>query len=161
MKIKEGEKLPLSDLFYLDSNGPQKIKSTDLFQNQKAILIGVPGAFTKVCSAIHLPGYVNHFDVAKKKGVTKIVCISVNDPNVMKAWGESQKVDDKVFMAADPYYEFTRSIGAEIDRTEKGLGIRSARYTMLVENNVIKKIKEEEDAGMCEISAAENFIKNI
>ena len=161
MKIKEGEKLPLSDFFYLDSNGPQKIKSIDLFQDQKAILIGVPGAFTKVCSAKHLPGYINNFEAAKKKGVTKIICISVNDPNVMKAWGESQKVGGKVFMAADPYCEFTKSIGAEIDRTEKGLGIRSARYTMLVENNIIKTIKEEEDAGMCEISAAENFINNI
>ena len=161
MKIKEGEKLPLSDFFYLDSNGPQKIKSSDLFENQKVILIGVPGAFTKVCSAKHLPGYVNNFEAAKKKGVTKIICISVNDPNVMKAWGESQKVDGKIFMAADPYCKFTKSIGAEINRTEKGLGLRSARYTMLVENNVIKTIKEEEDAGICEISAAENFIKNI
>ena len=161
MKIKEGEKLPLSDFFYLDSNGPQKIKSIDLFQDQKAILIGVPGAFTKVCSAKHLPGYVDNFEAAKKKGVTKIICISVNDPNVMKAWGESQKVDGKIFMAADPYCKFTKSIGAEINRTEKGLGLRSARYTMLVENNVIKTIKEEEDAGICEISAAENFIKNI
>jgi peroxiredoxin len=161
MKIKKGEKLPVSEFFFLDSNGPQKIKSIDLFQNQKAIVIGVPGAFTKVCSAKHLPGYVNNFEAAKQKGVTKIICISVNDPNVMKAWGESQKVDGKVFMAADPYCEFTKSIGAEIDRTEKGLGIRSARYTMLVENNVIKTIKEEKDTGVCDISAAENFIKNI
>ncbi len=161
MKIKEGEKLPVSEFFFLDSNGPQKIKSVDLFQNQKAIVIGVPGAFTKVCSAKHLPGYVNNFEAAKQKGVTKIICISVNDPNVMKAWGESQKVDGKVFMAADPYCEFTKSIGAEIDRTEKGLGIRSARYTMLVENNVIKTIKEEKDTGVCDISSAENFIKNI
>ena len=161
MKIKKGEKLPVSEFFFLDSNGPQKIKSIDLFQNQKAIVIGVPGAFTKVCSAKHLPGYVNNFEAAKQKGVTKIICISVNDPNVMEAWGESQKVDGKVFMAADPYCEFTKSIGAEIDRTEKGLGIRSARYTMLVENNVIKTIKEEKDTGVCDISAAENFIKNI
>ena len=161
MKIKKGEKLPVSEFFFLDSNGPQKIKSVDLFQNQKAIVIGVPGAFTKVCSAKHLPGYVNNFEAAKQKGVTKIICISVNDPNVMKAWGESQKVDGKVFMAADPYCEFTKSIGAEIDRTEKGLGIRSARYTMLVENNVIKTIKEEKDTGVCDISSAENFIKNI
>ena len=161
MKIKEGEKLPLSEFFYLDSNGSQKIKSTDLFENQKTIVIGVPGAFTKVCSAKHLPGYVNNFEAAKKKGVNKIICISVNDPNVMRAWGESQKVRNKIFMAADPYCEFTKLIGAEIDKTEKGLGIRSARYTMLVENNIAKIIKEEEDTGMCEISAAENFIKDI
>jgi peroxiredoxin len=161
MKIREGEKLPLSEFFYIDSDGPQKIKSTDLFENQKSIVIGVPGAFTKVCSAIHLPGYVKNFEEAKKKGVTKIICISVNDPNVMKAWGESLKVENKIFMAADPYYKFTKLIGAEIDRTVKGLGIRSARYTMLVENNVVKIIKEEEDTGMCEVSAAENFIRAI
>ena len=161
MKTKEGEQLPLSEFFYLDSNGPQKIKSLDLFKNQKAIVIGVPGAFTKVCSAKHLPGYVNNFDFAKQKGVTKIICISVNDPNVMSAWGENQKTEGKIFMAADPYCKFTKLIGAEIDRTDKGLGMRSSRYTMLVENNVVKTIKQEEDAGICEVSAAENFIKNI
>jgi peroxiredoxin len=161
MKIKEGEKIPSIDFFYINEGGSKKIKSTDLLKDHKAIIIGVPGAFTKVCSAKHLPGYVNNFEQAKKKGVTKIICVSVNDPNVMKAWGENQNVGNKVFMAADPYYEFTKSIGAEIDRTEKGLGMRSARYTMLVENNVIRNIKLEEDTSHCEISAAENFIKEI
>ena len=161
MKIKEGEKLPKAEFFYLDSNGVKKIKTDDLFQSQKAIIIGVPGAFTKVCSERHLPGYVNNFKAAKKKGITKIICISVNDPNVMKAWGEVQKVNEKIFMAADPYCRFTKSIGAEIDRTDRGLGIRSKRYTMLVENSIVKLIKEEEDTAVCEISAAENFIKDI
>jgi peroxiredoxin len=124
MKIKEGEQLPSSEFFYLNSEGVQKIKSINLFKNHKAIIIGVPGAFTKVCSAKHLPGYVNNFDNAKQKGVSKIICISVNDPNVMKAWGENQKVEDKIFMAADPYCEFTKLIGADIDRTNKGLGMR-------------------------------------
>ena len=160
MRIKEGEQLPESEFFYLDSYGAQKIKSINLFKNQKAIIIGVPGAFTKVCSVKHLPGFVKNFEAAKQKGVTKIVCISVNDPNVMKAWGENQKVGDKIFMAADPYCKFTKLIGAEIDRTDKGLGFRSARYTMLIENNIVKVIKEEEDTGTCEVSAAENFIKD-
>ena len=161
MKIKEGDKIPSIDFFYLDESGPKKIKSNELLKNHKAIIIGVPGAFTKVCSAKHLPGYVNNFEQAQKKGITKIICVSVNDPNVMKAWGENQNVGNKIFMAADPYCEFTKSIGTEIDRTEKGLGMRSARYTMLVENNVVKIIKLEEDAGHCKISAAENFIKEI
>ena len=161
MKIKEGDKIPSIDFFYLDEKGPKKIKSTELLNNHKAIIIGVPGAFTKVCSAKHLPGYVNNFEQAQKKGITKIICVSVNDPNVMKAWGENQNVGNKIFMAADPYCEFTKSIGTEIDRTEKGLGMRSARYTMLVENNIVKIIKLEEDTGHCEISAAENFIKEI
>ena len=161
MKMKEGDKIPSIDLFYLDESGPKKIKSTELLNNHKAIIIGVPGAFTKVCSLQHLPGYVNNFEQAQKKGITKIICVSVNDPNVMKAWGENQNVGNKIFMAADPYCEFTKSLGTEIDRTEKGLGMRSARYTMLVEDNVIKIIKLEEDTSSCEISAAENFIKEI
>tara|TARA_A100001011_G_scaffold284516_1_gene294975 strand:+ start:158 stop:646 length:489 start_codon:yes stop_codon:yes gene_type:complete len=162
MKIKEGDKIPSTDFFHIDNSGAtKKIKSTELFANQKTILIGVPGAFTKVCSAKHLPGYVDNFEEAKKKGITKILCVSVNDPNVMKAWGESQNVGDKIFMAADPYCEFTKAIGAEIDRTERGLGFRSVRYTMLVENSIIKLIKAEEDTANCEISAAENFIKGI
>ena len=161
MKIKEGEKLPLADFFYLDDGRPKKIKSSALFKNHKVIIIGVPGAFTKVCSAKHLPGYVTNFEEAKKKGVTKIVCISVNDPNVMKAWGESQNVQDKIFMAADPFCEFTKLIGAEVDKSEKGLGVRSVRYTMLVVNGIVKNIKEEDDTSVCEISAAESFIKNI
>ena len=162
MKIKEGEKIPSADFFHINESGsPEKIKSTKLLENHKAILIGVPGAFTKVCSGKHLPGYVNSYEEAKKKGVTKIICVSVNDASVMKAWGDNQNVGDKIFMAADPYCEFTKSIGAEIDRTDKGLGIRSARYTMLIDNNIVKIIKEEEDTGICEISAAENFIKEI
>ena len=162
MKIKIGDKLPSSELFYLDQNNDvKKIDILDLCKNDKVIILGMPGAFTKTCSALHLPGYIKNYDLALKKGVSKIICISVNDPNVMKAWGENQNVGDKIFMAADPYCKFTKAIGAEIDRTERGLGIRSARYTMLIENNVIKTIKSEEDTANCEISAAENFIKEI
>ena len=162
MKIKEGDKLPAADFFYLDKdNAIQKIDTNLLFKDQKVIMFGVPGAFTKVCSARHLPGYVKNFDEAKKKGISRIVCLSVNDPNVMKAWGEMHNVGNKIFMLGDPYCTFTKSIGAEIDRTTKGLGIRSSRYTMLVENGVATKIKEELDTGTCEISAAENFLKEI
>ena len=110
MKIKEGDKIPNSEFYYLDESGvPKKISTSELFDKNKTIVIGVPGAFTKVCSAKHLPGYVNNFGAAKKKGITKIICVSVNDPNVMKAWGDSQKVENKIFMAADPYCEFTKS----------------------------------------------------
>ena len=162
MKIKEGEKLPAADFFYLDdSNTVQKVDTNSLFKGHKAIIFAVPGAFTKVCSAQHLPGYVKHFEEAKKKGVTKIICLSVNDPNVMKAWGEVHDAKDKVLMLGDPVCQFTKSIGAEIDRNEKGLGMRSSRYTMLVEDGVVSKINKESDAGKCEVSAAENFLKEI
>ena len=120
MKIKEGDKIPNSEFYYLDESGaPKKISTSELFNNNKTIVIGVPGAFTKVCSAKHLPGYVKNFEDAKKKGITKIICVSVNDPNVMKAWGDSQNVENKIFMAADPYCEFTKSIGADIDRFDR------------------------------------------
>ena len=162
MKIKEGERLPTADFFYLDDrNTLQKIDTNSLFKGHKAIIFGVPGAFTKVCSAQHLPGYIKHFKEAKKKGITKIICLSVNDPNVMQAWGEAHDARGKVFMLGDPFCQFTKSIGAEIDRNEKGLGMRSSRYTMLVEDSVVLKIKEESDPGVCEVSAAENFLKEI
>jgi peroxiredoxin len=162
MKIKEGDSLPAAEFFYLDKdNAIQKIDTNSLFKDQKVIMFGVPGAFTKVCSVRHLPGYVKNFDEAKKKGISRIVCLSVNDPNVMKAWGEMHYVGNKILMLGDPYCTFTKLIGAEIDRMTKGLGIRSSRYTMLVENGVATKIKEELDTGTCEISAAENFLKEI
>jgi len=162
MRIKEGEKLPIADFFYLDDNNAvQKVDTNNLFKGHKVIMFGVPGAFTKVCSAKHLPGYVKNFEEAKKKGVTKIICLSVNDPNVMKAWGEIHDVKGKILMLGDPFCKFTKSIGAEIDRNEKGLGMRSSRYTMLVEDGIITRIKEESDAAACEISAAENFLKEI
>jgi peroxiredoxin len=162
MKIKKGEKLPAADFFYLDDNNAlQKIDTNSLLKGHKAIIFGVPGAFTKVCSGIHLPGYVKNFEVAKKKGITKIICLSVNDPNVMQAWGEAHGAGGKILMLGDPFCKFTKSIGAEIDRNEKGLGMRSTRYTMLVEEGIATRIKEESNAGVCEISAAENFLKEI
>jgi len=162
MRIKEGERLPVSEFFYLDNNNAvQTIDTSTLLKGHKAIIFAVPGAFTKVCSAKHLPGYVKNFEEAKKKGVTKIICLSVNDPNVMQAWGEAHDVKDKILMLGDPFCKFTKSIGAEIDRNEKGLGMRSSRYTMLVEEGVVTRIKEESDAATCEISAAENFLKEI
>ena len=160
MKIKVGDKLPSTELFYLDqSNNVKKIDILDLCGNNKIIILGMPGAFTKTCSALHLPGYIKNYELASKKGISKIICIAVNDPNVMKAWGENQNAGDKIFMAGDPFLKFTKAIGAEVDKSEKGLGIRSNRYTMLVDNLKIIKIQEEKDTSSCEISAAENFLE--
>jgi len=162
MKIKVGDKLPRADLFYIDQNNDvKKIDILDLCSKNKTIILGMPGAFTKTCSALHLPGYVKNFDLALKKGVTKIICIAVNDPNVMKAWGENQNVGTKIFMTGDPYLKFTKSIGAEVDKSAKGLGIRSNRYTMLIENGIIKKFEVEKETATCELSAAENFLNAI
>ena len=162
MKIKVGDKLPNKELFYLDqSNNVKKIDILDLCRNNKIIILGMPGAFTKTCSALHLPGYIKNYELAIKKGISKIVCIAVNDPNVMKAWGENQNAGDKIFMAGDPFLIFTKAIGAEVDKSEKGLGIRSNRYTMLVENGEVKKVEEEKETATCELSSAESFLNSI
>ena len=162
MKIKVGDKLPVCEFFYLNQKSEvKKISTSDIFKNQKVVLLGMPGAFTKTCSTIHLPGYVKNYDTAKKKGISKIVCVAVNDPNVMKAWGENQEVGDKIFMIGDPFLNFTKAIGAEVDKSEKGLGIRSSRYTMLIENQIVKKFEVEKETATCELSAAENFLSKI
>ena len=121
MRIKIGDNLPKSELFYLDQNNDvKKINVSDLCKG-KTIIIGMPGAFTKTCSTLHLPGYIKNYELATKKGITKIICIAVNDPNVMKAWGEIQNAGSKIFMAGDPFLKFTKAIGAEVDKSEKGL----------------------------------------
>ena len=162
MKLKAGDKLPSSELFCLNQNNEViKIDILDLCKIGKSIVLGMPGAFTKTCSTLHLPGYIKNYDLALKKGIKKIICISVNDPNVMKAWGENQNVGTKIIMAGDPFLKFTKSIGAEVDKSAKGLGIRSNRYTMLIENGEIKKVEEEKETATCELSAAEQFLNTI
>ena len=162
MKIKVGDKLPSSELFYIDQNNDvKKVDILDLCKNEKTIILGMPGAFTKTCSALHLPSFIKNFDLALKKGVSKIICVAVNDPNVMKAWGENHNVGTKILMAGDPFLKFTKSIGAEVDKSAKGLGMRSNRYTMLIENQVLKKVAEEKETATCELSGAESFLKSI
>ena len=162
MKLKVGDKLPGSKLFYLDQNNDvKKIDILDLCKDNKTIILGMPGAFTKTCSALHLPGYLKNYELALKKGISKIICIAVNDPNVMKAWGEKQNVGSKILMVGDPFIQFTKAIGAEVDKSEKGLGIRSNRYTILVENCNVIKIEEEKETATCELSAAESFLNAI
>ena len=101
------------------------------------------------------------YDQYKEKGIDYIICISVNDPFVMNAWGKEHNVGDKILMIGDPFLNFTKAIGAEVDKSARGLGIRSNRYTMLVDNLKVVKLQEEEDTGSCEVSGAENFIKLV
>ena len=160
MKIKKGDKLPDARVFILEKD-PKEVSIKEIVGNEKVILFGLPGAFTPTCSAKHLPGFVLAIDQLKKKGIKKIVCISVNDPFVMDAWGKTHDVQDKILMVGDSKGDFTKNIGAELNLTNRGLGVRSSRYTMLVEKGSVLKISEEEVAGKCEITAAENFLKEI
>jgi peroxiredoxin (alkyl hydroperoxide reductase subunit C) len=161
MNIKENDNLPNSEVFVLEDGEPVKKTIEDLFKNKKIVMFGLPGAYTSVCSAKHLPGYVNMSAEYKKKGIDQIICISVNDPFVMNAWGKEHKVEDKIIMMGDPFLNFTKSIGADVDKSERGLGIRSNRYTMLIDDLKVVKLQEEDDTGACEISAAENFLKLV
>jgi len=161
MKIKENESIPSSEVFILENGEPVKKNIENFLKNKKTVIFGLPGAYTSVCSAKHLPGYVKNSEKYKEKGVDQIICISVNDPFVMNAWGKENNVGDKIIMMGDPFLNFTKAIGAEVDKSGRGLGIRSNRYTMLVDDLKILKIQEEKDTGSCEISAAENFLELV
>ena len=158
MKLKENETIPNSEFFIMVDGSPVKKNTFEFFINKKVVLFGLPGAYTSVCSAKHLPGYIDNYDKYKAKGVDLIVCISVNDPFVMDAWGKSQNVKDKIIMMSDPFLSFTKTIGADVDKSARGLGIRSNRYTMLIDNLKVIKLQEEEDTGVCEVSSAQNFL---
>jgi len=159
MKIKEDDKIPNSEIFVLENGEPTKKNIEEFLNNKKVIIFGLPGAYTSVCSAKHLPGYVNMHQKYKDKGIDHIICMSVNDPFVMNAWGKEHNVGDKIIMMGDPFLKFTKAIGAEVDKSRRGLGVRSNRYTMLVNDMKVEKLEEEKDAGSCEMSAAENFLK--
>ena len=161
MNIKESDQIPNSEVFIMENGDPVKKKTQELLKNKKAVIFGLPGAYTSVCSAKHLPGYVKMYDEYKNKGVDHIICISVNDPFVMNAWGKDHNVGEKILMIGDPFLNFTKAIGSDVDKSARGLGVRSNRFTMFVDNLKIVKIQEEKDTGSCEISAAENFIKLI
>ena len=161
MKIKENETIPSSEVFILENGQPVKKNIENFLKNKKSVIFGLPGAYTSVCSAKHLPGYVKNSEKYKEKGVDQIICMSVNDPFVMNAWGKENNVGNKILMMGDPFLNFTKAIGAEVDKSGRGLGIRSNRYTMLIDNLKVVKIQEEKDTGSCEISAAENFLKLV
>ena len=161
MRLKIKDNIPDVEVFQLINNEPVKIRIKKMFKEKKSILLGMPGAFTSVCSSKHLPGYLNNIDRFKSKGIDLIACIAVNDPFVMNAWGKKQNVHENILMLGDPFLTFTKSIGAEVDKSGRGLGMRSNRYTMLIEDNKILQVQEEKETGICEISAAENFLNLI
>ena len=161
MRIKENDKIPKSEIFILEDGEPIKKNIEEFLKNKKVIIFGLPGAYTSVCSAKHLPGYIKMYQEYKNKGIDQIICIAANDPFVMNAWGKENNVGDKIVMIGDPFLNFIKAIGAEVDKSGRGMGIRSNRYTMLVEDMKIITLKEEKETGTCEISAAENFLELI
>ena len=160
MTIKVGDKVPSVTLRYLTPEGPKAISSDEFFADKKVVLFGLPGAFTRTCSERHLPSYVTHAAELKAKGVDTIACLAVNDPFVMGAWGKQHQADDKVVMLGDGSGDFTRAIGLELDRIKEGMGIRSQRYSMLVDNGVVKALHVEQP-GQFDVSSAEAMLKAL
>ena len=160
MTIKIGDRVPDVGLTLAGADGPKPIAARDLFKGKKTALFGLPGAFTPVCSARHLPGYIDAADQFKAKGVDQIVCLSVNDAFVMGAWGKDLGAGDHVIMAADGSADFTKAVGLVLDLTEKGLGVRSRRYSMLVDDGVVRQLNVEDGTGL-DVSSAEAMLKQI
>ncbi len=159
MTIKVGDKLPSAKLFTMKEGKPTPVTTDDLFKGKKVVVFAVPGAFTPTCSQAHLPGFVVNADAIKKKGVDSIVCLSVNDAFVMGAWGKSANAEHLV-MVADGNGEFTKAVGLEMDGSGFGLGARSQRYAMVVDNGVVKTLNVEAP-GKFEVSSAEAILKAL
>ncbi|HUJ03046.1 MAG TPA: peroxiredoxin [Rhizomicrobium sp.] len=160
MTIKVGDKVPSATLMQMKGGAPQPVKTDDFFAGKKTVVFGLPGAFTPTCSAKHLPGFVQHAENLREKGVDQIACVSVNDAFVMGAWGENQHAGDKVAMLADGNGDFTRALGLEMDASRFGMGKRSQRFSMIVDNGVVKAINVEEP-GAFSVSSAEHVLKQL
>ena len=161
MSIELGASLPNATLKQMTPDGIKDVELSTLLANRKIILFGLPGAYTPVCSTSHLPGYVAQAEALKAEGTSEIACISVNDPFVMSAWGEQHGVDGKVLMLCDPEAVFTRSIGMELDLKDFGLGERSQRYSMVVENGVVREINVEKSIFDHGASAASSLLAKV
>jgi peroxiredoxin len=167
MTIKVGDRLPegtLTEYINVETAGctlgPNKFNVQDIAKGKKIAIFAVPGAFTPTCSAKHAPGFVNNYDKFKAKGVDEIWCLSVNDAFVMGAWGKDQKADGKIRMFGDGSADYTKKLGLDADFSAHGMGVRSKRYSMLVDNGVVKSLNVE-PGGALDVSSAENMLAQL
>ena len=159
MAISVGDRLPDATFAVMGGEGPDQKTTADVFGGKKVVLFAVPGAFTPTCSKQHLPGFVENADKIKAKGIDAIACTAVNDVFVMDAWGKSAGADGKIMMLADGSANFAKKLGLEMDLSERGLGMRSKRYAMIVEDGVVKALEIEDAPGSAEKSGAEAIAK--
>ena len=160
MTIRVGDSIPSATLNTMTADGPSAITTDDIFKGKTVALFGLPGAFTPTCSAKHLPGFVANADALKAKGVDSIVCLAVNDVFVMGAWGKDQNVGDKVTLVADGSAAFTKAAGLELDLIERGLGLRCQRFSMVVDDGVVKSLNID-PAGSFEATSAEKILEQL
>jgi peroxiredoxin len=160
MTIAIGDKLPQIDFLTMTGDGQQKVSTDVIFSGRKVVLFAVPGAFTPTCSVNHLPGYLNNTDAIRAKGVDTIACITVNDVYVVDAWAKHAGVDGRIVMLADGNGDFARAVGLNRDFSAAGMGERSKRYSMIVENGVVKVLNVEDKPGV-NVSGAETILEQL
>jgi glutaredoxin/glutathione-dependent peroxiredoxin len=160
MTIKPGDKLPNAEFMTMTADGQQKLSTDAVFSGRKVVLFAVPGAFTPTCSMNHLPGFVQNIAAIKAKGVDTVACVSVNDVHVMNAWAKASGADGKLLMLADGNGDFARALGLEFDLTQAGMGKRSKRYSMIVDNGVVKAVNVEDKPGV-NVSGADTILGQL
>ncbi len=158
--IKVGDTIPSMKLTMATAEGPKETSTDDVFAGKKVVLFAVPGAFTPTCSARHLPGYLQNIEAMQAKGVDTIACMSVNDGFVMGAWARDQGVDGRILMLADGSGAFTKALGLELDLTARGLGVRSQRFAMVLQDKVVASLAVEPPGGF-EVSKAESVLAEL
>ena len=161
MAIKVGDKLPEATFMIMSGEGPKPATTAEVFGGKKVAVFAVPGAFTPTCHKTHMPGFVARMDELKKKGFDTVACTSVNDVFVMTEWAKATNADGKVLMLADGGADFAKKIGMDMDLTARGLGVRSKRYAMAVENGVVKILNVEEQPGQVSASSAETLCSMV
>jgi peroxiredoxin len=160
MMIKVGTSLPSITLKQITPDGFQDVNTQDFFKGRTVALFAVPGAFTPTCTLVHLPGFSQKMEQFKARGI-EVMCLSVNDPFVMIAWGKATNSHPDIVLLADWNAEFTKAIGLDFDGSAAGLGIRSQRYNMLVVNGIVKNLHTEEDPSACTLSSADYLLQKI
>jgi peroxiredoxin len=160
MSIKTGDRLPQAEFNTMTADGQQKLSTDVIFSGRKVVLFAVPGAFTPTCSMNHLPGFVAACEAIKAKGVDTIACTSVNDVHVMNAWAKHAGAEGKILMLADGNAAFAKAVGLEKDLAVAGMGLRSSRYSMIVDNGVVTKLNAEEKSGV-NVSGAETILEQL
>jgi peroxiredoxin len=158
MTIAPGEMLPDATFKVRTPEGLKDVTTKDLTAGKRVVLFAVPGAFTPTCHAKHLPSYLEHLDALKAKGIDTVACVSVNDAFVLDAWAKQAGVDDRILMLADGNATFTKAVGLDFDGSGFGLGTRSKRYAMLVEDGAVKALNVEESPGVMEVSGADKIL---
>jgi glutaredoxin/glutathione-dependent peroxiredoxin len=160
MAITEGDRLPDTTFEMMTPDGKKQLATNDVFAGRKVVLFAVPGAFTGTCSNLHLPGYLREFDALKAKGADVVVCTAVNDAAVMHAWEKQAGAEGKIMFLADGNGDFARKLGLDIDLSRSGMGLRSRRYSMLVEDGVVKRLNVEAKPGV-NVSGVETILTQL